>query len=60
MYRAIILSIVLAVFSFGCCWNAGNGELNICAEIDAATNDAGACTFTPTHPPLNLDGGFQE
>ena len=39
------------------CGGAIAEPLDVCAEIDAATNDAGACTFTPTHPPLDIDGG---
>lgn len=50
-----MISLILVMA--GCCCNSG--DLNVCAEIDAATNDAGACVFTPTHPPLNLDSGMR-
>lgn len=50
--KLFILSLLLTA-----CGGTIDPPLDICAEIDAATNDAGACTFTPTHPPLDLDGG---
>lgn len=51
-----ILLLALLLGASACCWDTGN-TLDVCADIEASTNDAGYCTFTPTHPPFQFDGG---
>lgn len=47
---------ILVFLFLTACGGAIAEPLDVCAEIDAATNDAGACTFTPTHPPICIGG----